>query len=135
MKFIALICLFVVMAGCTTTEIVGQYPIYGVVSSKCNGEAIGGVAIRLRFGAIDMAGDNTVITGPAYTNENGEFYIEPQHIKLTGGVGGWSGSLHKWPTLLLQKRGYQDIGYGFLEASETTYKSMALTMEPISGCP
>lgn len=135
MKFISHIFVFVVLAGCTTTEIVGQYPIYGVVSSKCNGEEINGVSISLRFGAVDMGGDNTVITEPVYTTENGEFYIAPQHIKLTGGVGGWSGSLDKWPTLLLHKRGYQDIGYGFLEASETTYKSMVLKMEPTGGCP
>ncbi len=135
MKFIALFTFLVVLVGCTTTEVVGQYPINGIVSDKCNNEPIPGASIRLRFGAIDMGGDNTVITQPIYTNENGEFRIQPQNIKLTGGIGGWSGSLHKWPTLLLQKSGYQDIGRGFLEASEVSYKSMELTMEPSGGCP
>lgn len=135
MKSVTLFTFLILLVGCTTTEVVGQYPINGIVSDKCNSEPISSVSIRLRFDAIDMGGDNTVFTQPIFTNENGEFRIEPQNIKLSGGVGGWSGSLHRWPTVLLQKSSYQDIGYGFLEASEVTYKSMLLTMEPSGGCP
>ncbi|MBU2983989.1 hypothetical protein KO528_01380 [Saccharophagus degradans] len=135
MKIFAIVPLVVLLACCTTTKIVGQYPIHGIVQDKCSGKAISGVSIKLRFGAIDIGGDNSVITEPESTNQDGEFRIEPQYIKLKGGVGGWSGSLHEWPTVLLKRDGYKDVGYGFLEANESTYSSMTLTMEPHRGCP
>ncbi len=105
----------------------------GVIINRCDNSPIEMVSVSLRFAAHSLWGDNTTVTDPVYSNENGEFSISQKSFRLTGGVGGWSGSVHQWPTVELKKQGYRETGYHFYEANK--FNNMVLDMEPINGCP
>jgi hypothetical protein len=85
---------------------VGGYPVTGTVVDWCTGGPVEGAVVFLRYGGVSAHSGPVEVDGePVLTDELGKFYIPPKSQVLMSGIGGFSGEIRRWPTVISYKDG------------------------------
>ena len=124
------------LSGCIIVpKRVGDYPVTGTVVDSCTGAPVEGATVFLRYGGVSAYSGAVEVDGePVLTDVLGKFYIPPKRLTLMGGIGGLSGEIRKWPTVIAFTA---DLGRGQMSpylqrdkksTSPQTYQDVVLKM-------
>ena len=80
---------------------VGGYPVTGTVVDSCTGAPVEGATVFLRYHGVSAYSGAVEVDGePVLADVHGKFYIPPKRLTLMGGIGGLSGKIRRWPTVI-----------------------------------
>jgi hypothetical protein len=118
------------VGGCVTTRTVGDFAVSGTVVDTTTGKPLEGAEVVLHYYAQSNFKVDHKYTVPVVTDSDGKFYIEPQKIRLWGGIGPLSGYIKEFPGVQYRMEGYCEGSKAFMNPSLEKYRDMRLELRP-----